>query len=165
VQLARALAQVARPAINQINQINQQNLPAAVRWLLLDEPTAALDLQHQHHVLAAVQRWAATPSTGAVAVLHDLNLALRYCSHCVLLDAGRVVASGPSAEVLTPEQIQALWGVRANPLWLAAPENSPKEAKKVLQYLFEPLTSSPWKSPKRLARGFLHPEGHIRPRL
>lgn len=118
VQLARALAQVARPG------------KAPARWLLLDEPTAALDLQHQHQALSAVERWASTPETGAVAVLHDLNLALRYCKHCVLLGDGQVVASGLTAEVLKPAQIQALWGVRAVPV---------QGDKKMLQYLFEPI--------------------------
>ena len=79
VQLARALAQVARAESNPACTTPCDWLPAA-RWLLLDEPTAALYVQHQHQALTAVQRWAATPDTGAVAVPHDLNLTLRYCS-------------------------------------------------------------------------------------
>ncbi len=102
------------------------------RWLLLDEPTAALDLQHQHHVLHTVRHWARTQGVGVVVVLHDLNLALRYADRCVLLQAGQVAANGPSVDVLTPERIAAVWGVRAMPVAVGAVGGGP------LQYVFAP---------------------------
>jgi len=80
------------------------------RVLLLDEPTAFLDLAHQ---VAAMRmaRVAAEAGLCVVAVLHDLNLAAQACGRLVVLSQGRVVAEGPPAEVLTPERVEAVWGV------------------------------------------------------
>ncbi len=67
--------------------------------LLLDEPTASLDVHHQELTLRTVgQRVEA--GGGAVVVLHDLDLAASHADRIVLLDAGRVVAAGPPGEVL-----------------------------------------------------------------
>ncbi|MEU4407998.1 ABC transporter ATP-binding protein [Streptosporangium sp. NPDC023963] len=76
--------------------------------LLLDEPTNHLDIHHQLDLLRMLSR---TPAT-VVAALHDLNLAARYCDHLLLLEAGRVVASGPPAEVLTERWIERVYRVR-----------------------------------------------------
>lgn len=89
-QLARALAQEPRV-------------------LLLDEPTNHLDVRHQFELLQLVRSAAVT----AVLALHDLNLAAAYCDRLVLLAAGRVVASGAPAEVLTPDLIAQVYGVSA----------------------------------------------------
>ena len=108
--LARALAQIWEP------------LPdGATRWLLLDEPTAALDLAHQHHTLALVRRWAVEQGVGVVAVLHDLNLALRYAHDSLLLAPG---LAGPrsvhaTAHLLTPATIAQVWGVHSTPVLAA----------------------------------------------
>lgn len=101
-QLARVLAQIWHP------------LPdGRPRWLLLDEPTAALDLRHQHETLATVRRWAREQGVGVLAVLHDLNLALRYADRVWVLDHGRLQASGAPAQVLTPALLQRVWQVQA----------------------------------------------------
>ena len=105
------------------------------RWLLLDEPTAALDLQHQHRVLQLARRWAGEEGVGVVAVLHDLNLALRYSDHCVVLQGGQVVDSGVSAEVLTAARIQQVWDVLARPV---RAEVLLPDGRCGLQYVFEP---------------------------
>jgi iron complex transport system ATP-binding protein len=76
--------------------------------LLLDEPTAALDLHHQHLVVGIARRHASTGGT-AVVVLHDLNLAAAYADRIVLLAGGSVLADGPSASVLTPQLIRAAY--------------------------------------------------------
>jgi iron complex transport system ATP-binding protein len=120
VHLARALAQVWAPSQDQ-----------ATRWLLLDEPTAALDLQHQHRMLQFVRAWAVAQGVGVVAVLHDLNLALRYSDRCVVLRDGQVVGSGATAEVLTPACIEEVWGVLAHPVLAQGGAVGPR------QYLFE----------------------------
>lgn len=73
----------------------------------------------------------ASRAWGGVAVLHDLNLALRYSDRCVVLQGGQLVASGVTAEVLTPACIHQVWGVRARPV----PRG---EQVQVLQYVFEP---------------------------
>lgn len=104
-QLARVLAQIWHP------------LPdGRPRWLLLDEPTAALDLRHQHATMATVRRWARGQGVGVLAVLHDPNLALRYADRVWVLDGGRLQASGAPAQTLTPALLQRVWGVRARPV-------------------------------------------------
>ncbi len=68
--------------------------------LLLDEPTAALDIRHQEAVLARARR-AARAGAAVVVVLHDLTLAAAYADRVVVLDGGRVRADGPPRAVLT----------------------------------------------------------------
>lgn len=87
-------------------------LAQAPRFLLLDEPTAALDLRHQLAVLAAVRRLT-DRGVAALAALHDLSLAARFCDELLLLHAGRAVAAGPPAAVLRPELLRRVYGVEA----------------------------------------------------
>jgi iron complex transport system ATP-binding protein len=77
--------------------------------LLLDEPTNHLDIRHRFALLDDLSRLPVT----VVAALHDLDLATQFCDHVVLLAAGRVVAAGPPAAVLTPQRISAVFGVGA----------------------------------------------------
>ncbi|MFJ6984519.1 MULTISPECIES: ABC transporter ATP-binding protein [unclassified Streptomyces] len=77
--------------------------------LLLDEPTNHLDISHRLDLMELLAGSAVT----VVAALHELDLAARYCDHLVLLDAGRVAASGPPAAVLTPELLRRVYRVRA----------------------------------------------------
>jgi iron complex transport system ATP-binding protein len=82
--------------------------------LLLDEPTASLDLGHQLDVqllLAALNR---DDRVTMVLSTHDLNLAAALCRHLILLRDGRVIAQGPTEDVLTPETVRALYGVDAD---------------------------------------------------
>ncbi|GAA3669227.1 heme ABC transporter ATP-binding protein [Microbacterium marinilacus] len=79
--------------------------------LLLDEPTAALDLRHQEDVLRLARERAARGDAVAV-VLHDLNLAGAYADRIALLSDGRVVATGAPGEVLTPERIEQVYRQR-----------------------------------------------------
>ncbi len=98
VQLARVLAQIWEP-------------PASgPRYLLLDEPTAGLDLEHQHAALRAARDWA---RVGAVvlAVLHDLNLAMTYADDAWVLENGRLAAAGPIADTLTATLIERVFNV------------------------------------------------------
>ena len=76
--------------------------------LLLDEPASFLDLRFQVELFDRV-RELADEGTGVVAVLHDLNLAAEYCDCVVLLQGGRVVAAGPTAEVLTYKNLTAVY--------------------------------------------------------
>ena len=80
--------------------------------LLLDEPISALDLNHQLRALNLV-RALCREGMAAVAVLHDLNLAARYCDELVLLARGRVLAMGSPREVLTPANLREAYGVTA----------------------------------------------------
>lgn len=74
--------------------------------LLLDEPTAALDLGHQQRVLDLVDALRRDRNIAVVSAMHDLTLAAQYPDRLVLLDEGRVVASGVPEKVLTPEVLE-----------------------------------------------------------
>lgn len=81
------------------------------RLLLLDEPTANLDVHAQCEVFELL-RTLAGDSAGVLVVAHDLTLAAAYCDRLVLLAHGRVVASGPPAEVLTASNVAQVYGDR-----------------------------------------------------
>ncbi|MBA1276980.1 MULTISPECIES: heme ABC transporter ATP-binding protein [Pseudomonadaceae] len=96
VHLARVLAQLWPGGAGQV--------------LLLDEPTAMLDPLHQHGILQAVRQFA--EQGGAVMViLHDLNLAARYCDHLLLLADGRARLSGAPGQVLRAEPLKSVFGL------------------------------------------------------
>jgi iron complex transport system ATP-binding protein len=80
------------------------------RWLLLDEPTASLDLAHQAAVLRSA-RQAAAEGVGVVAVLHDLSLAAAVADRIVLMQTGRIVADGPPGAVLTAGRLSGVYGL------------------------------------------------------
>ena len=77
--------------------------------LVLDEPTAALDLAHQVLLVNALRK-RARAGGGALLVLHDLALAGAACDRLVLLDHGRVVAEGTPSQVLRPEVLSPVYG-------------------------------------------------------
>lgn len=78
--------------------------------LLLDEPTAALDLGHQQSVMDHVDRLRTERQIAVLSAVHDLTLAAQYADRLVMLDHGRVVAAGKAAEVLTVENIVRYYG-------------------------------------------------------
>lgn len=82
------------------------------RLLLLDEPTSNLDLRNQYEVLGLVREMCRERSITAVVVIHDLNLALRFCDRFLFLHGGTVFASG-DASVVSPENIRAVYGIDA----------------------------------------------------
>jgi len=82
------------------------------RLLLLDEPTSHLDINHQVEILDLLLQLNRADGLTIVIVLHDLNLASMYCRRLVLLSGGGVVAEGPPAEVLTPENLAGVYGSR-----------------------------------------------------
>lgn len=90
--------------------------------LLLDEPTAFLDLRHRIDLLTAV-RERVEGGGSALVVSHDLGLAARVCDRLVLLAHGRVVAQGPPAEVLEPGVLARAFGIEAD--IVAGPDGSP----------------------------------------
>ena len=79
--------------------------------LLLDEPTASLDINHQVRTLA-LARELATAGRTVVAAIHDLDLAARFCDRVALLSDGSVLADGPPEAVLTAERLESAFGVR-----------------------------------------------------
>lgn len=80
------------------------------QFLLADEPVAALDPYHQLQAMELL-RDTARSGGGVLVVLHDLQLALRYCDRLVLLDGGRVIASGLPAEVLDDRRLAAVYRI------------------------------------------------------
>jgi iron complex transport system ATP-binding protein len=77
--------------------------------LLLDEPTNHLDIRYQHEILGLVRELDVT----TIVVLHDLNLAARYCDELVLLDGGEIVSSGSPDAVLREDTLERVYGVGA----------------------------------------------------
>ncbi|MBS9371930.1 ABC transporter ATP-binding protein [Rhodococcus sp. B50] len=82
--------------------------------LLLDEPTTYLDLAHSVEVLDLVDRLHSELGRTVVMVLHDLNLAVRYSDHLVVMKDGRVVASGVPAEVISVELLREVFDLDAS---------------------------------------------------
>jgi len=85
------------------------------RLLLLDEPTANLDIQHQIGILDMIRTLIREDRLGAAAAVHDLELAARFCDRLVLLREGAICAEGTPAEVLTPDHLRAAYGVEVRP--------------------------------------------------
>lgn len=79
------------------------------RVLLLDEPTAFLDIKHQVAVYDLMKQLSREQGLAVVAILHDLNLAALYCDRLVLLKAGRVFCQGAPEQVLTYTNIKAVY--------------------------------------------------------
>ncbi|MCC7392623.1 ABC transporter ATP-binding protein [Candidatus Sumerlaeota bacterium] len=77
--------------------------------LLLDEPTATLDLHHQRRVMRMMTTLAKVELKAIVIVLHDLNLAAMYCDELVLMERGRIAARGPVRDVLAKETLERVY--------------------------------------------------------
>ena len=107
-------------------------LAQRTRLLLLDEPTAALDLRHHEEVLQ-IARAEADNGAAVAVVLHDLDAALAVADRVTLLARGRVVAQGAAREVLTAERIEEVYG-------------------QVVDVLTHPDTGEPIIVPRRAAR-------------
>ena len=103
VHLARILAQVW--------ETDKEN----PKYLLLDEPTSSLDLQHQHSTLQIARQWAGR-GAGVLVILHDLNLAMTYVDKVLLLDRGKTVAHDEVEKVLTPEILGPVFKVETQVL-------------------------------------------------
>ena len=86
--------------------------------LLLDEPTAALDVGNQQQVLEVIDELRQSRSLTVLSAIHDLTLAAQFCDRLVLLSEGRVVASGPPDVVLTEETIRIHYDATVNIVWV-----------------------------------------------
>lgn len=98
VQLARVLAQVWEPVFD-----------GKPRFLFLDEPISSLDIRHQLQIMQIARRYAEAGG-GVIAILHDLNLTAHFADHVVLMNRGRVHASGDPQTVLTPSNLETVYG-------------------------------------------------------
>jgi iron complex transport system ATP-binding protein len=97
VHFARVLLQLA---------VGNKNKP---QLLLLDEPTAALDINYQHQLLKSAKHLAQT-GVAVIAVLHDLNLASKYADRIILLKEGNICANGNAKHVVTTDNIRDVYG-------------------------------------------------------
>ncbi|WP_043527863.1 ATP-binding cassette domain-containing protein [Litchfieldella xinjiangensis] len=91
------------------------------RFLLLDEPLAALDIAHQVEVLALIRQLSRELGLGVVIVLHDVNMAARYCDQLVALHSGRVLARGTPTEMMQDATLEAIYGI---PMQVMTPPGS-----------------------------------------
>src|SRR5436190_4589929 len=87
-------------------------LATEAQVLLLDEPTANLDLAHQAAILALVRKRCDARGTAALVVTHDINLAAEFSNHVLLMKDGKSVAFGTPDEVLTPDLLKEVFAVR-----------------------------------------------------
>ncbi len=97
VHFARVLLQLA---------VGNKHKP---QLLLLDEPTAALDINYQHQLLSSAKQLAEA-GVAVVAVLHDLNLAAKYADRIMLLKEGNICANGNAKQVVTTDNIRHVYG-------------------------------------------------------
>ncbi|MEA9391834.1 Fe3+-hydroxamate ABC transporter ATP-binding protein FhuC [Acerihabitans sp. TG2] len=81
------------------------------RCLLLDEPTSALDIAHQVDVLALIKRLSRQRGLTVIAVLHDINMAARYCDWLVALRNGAMIAQGMPEELMRGEVLEHIYGI------------------------------------------------------
>ncbi|GLU34914.1 ATP-binding cassette domain-containing protein [Trinickia caryophylli] len=79
--------------------------------LLLDEPISALDIAHQIEVLALVRDLSRQRGLGVVVVLHDVNMAARFCDDLIALKGGRLLASGPAQDLIEEATLAEIYGV------------------------------------------------------
>ncbi|WP_273783321.1 heme ABC transporter ATP-binding protein [Bartonella sp. AU15XJBT] len=102
VQLARVLCQIWKPTYNGIP-----------RWMILDEPIASLDIQHQIIVMDIAKQFAHSGG-GVLAVLHDLNLAAHYADNMILLKEGEIYCEGNATHVLTTQNLHDVYHCSLN---------------------------------------------------
>lgn len=79
--------------------------------LLLDEPTNHLDLIYQKQIFALIGQWLQTPGRAVVSVVHDLSLARAFGTDALLMDSGRKIALGRANDVLTPANLDRVYGM------------------------------------------------------
>ncbi|MEH0834250.1 ABC transporter ATP-binding protein [Pectobacterium cacticida] len=89
-----------------------QSLIRQPALLLLDEPLSALDLNYQFHVMDVVRKETRKRNMITVVVVHDINIALRHGDHVLMLKDGNLIANGAPAEVISPESLATVYGVR-----------------------------------------------------
>ncbi|HAT1609026.1 TPA: ABC transporter ATP-binding protein [Raoultella planticola] len=89
-----------------------QSLIRQPSLLLLDEPLSALDLNYQFHVMDLVRQETRRRNIITLVVVHDINIALRHADHVLMLKEGQLLADGAPSQVITPEILATVYGVR-----------------------------------------------------
>lgn len=81
------------------------------RFLLLDEPLAALDIAHQVEVMQLIQQLVRELNLGIIIVIHDINLAARFCDQIIALQHGKLLMQGTPEQIMTPEALSAIYHI------------------------------------------------------
>jgi iron complex transport system ATP-binding protein len=113
VQFARALAQIWELPPEDPRASSPQVVASpqpASRYLFLDEPVSSLDIHYQHQFLQ-IARSLVEENIILIAVLHDINLAMLYADRMIFMKEGRIVAEGPSPEIVTPSLIREVFNI------------------------------------------------------
>lgn len=84
------------------------------RFLLLDEPLAALDIAHQLDVMELIRSLSENLQLGIIIVIHDINLAAQYCDELVALKNGAVLKQGKPSEIMTSDVLEEIYSVQMN---------------------------------------------------
>ena len=79
--------------------------------LLLDEPTSNLDIRYQIEVMSTVRRLVKERGVSSCAIIHDIDMAMRFCDKAVILSKGEIISAGSVEDVITPENIKNAYGV------------------------------------------------------
>jgi iron complex transport system ATP-binding protein len=82
------------------------------RCLLMDEPTAFLDLRHQLDLFTLTRELAALHGVGALVISHDINLAAQFCDRLLVMDRGHLAVQGTPDEVVRPQHLETIYGCR-----------------------------------------------------
>ncbi|WP_157314468.1 ABC transporter ATP-binding protein [Chitinibacter sp. GC72] len=114
---AADVAHLARHALDEISGGERQRAWLAMLlaqnspMLLLDEPSSALDLAHQYQLMQLLRSQVQSQSCAVIAILHDLNLALRYADRIIALQRGQLWFDGTPAELLAHADLHDLYGI------------------------------------------------------
>lgn len=120
VEEALALTDVAGLADRQLDTLSGGERQRAwlamlvaqdARCLLLDEPISALDVAHQIGVMRLITRLSREHDLGVLVVLHDINIAARFCDDILALRDGRLIAHGPAADLMTHDALEDIYGI------------------------------------------------------
>ena len=82
--------------------------------MLLDEPVTFLDINHQLEVMDLISSLNRRQGITGIAVLHDLNLAARYCSRLIALKSGQIYSDGDADKVIQPDVLREVFGIGAH---------------------------------------------------
>lgn len=97
-----------------LTQCQASQTPNIARYLLLDEPISSLDPKHQIELLRTTARLAHTQGLGVLVIVHDINLAARWCDQLVLLAQGTLIADGAPEDVLTRDNLRTVYDIEAD---------------------------------------------------
>lgn len=80
-------------------------------WIILDEPVSSLDVRHQTEIMKVLEKLHKEKGKTIIAILHDINLAIRYCTEFIFLKEGKIVAKGDMDSVITHETLKKVYDI------------------------------------------------------